>query len=343
MFTALLCKAASALPWLCLCITVVPWTQAVQYPLCRHIISRGRKHINHSLVAGGLGAQSGIEVSHLAHSAGRSCRTARAQLEIADKCTGAGLWCRKAVCGGDMGTCAAATPDQLSQSLVEAHHPGYGGSSATMRDDCSTPVADNGAGTQPSASAAWPPSGMGAHAEPEPATDSVSSCRTTHVAEPIDSSSRPADSADSGGSAGIQAVGVPAGPGAPPAAPQGAALIHDRETCTVVGSDEGAGVAPGASAANGAGGTPAAGAEPAAGADRAAMGSSAGARASELQEKLVKQVEFYFSGDNLPTDAFLLKQVSKSPEGWGALRPTLLCHLCCAHADKVHDGRLLQD
>ena len=30
------------------------------------------------------------------------------------------------------------------------------------------------------------------------------------------------------------------------------------------------------------------------------------------------QVEFYFSDKNLPTDAFLLKQVSRSPECWGA-------------------------
>ena len=95
-----------------------------------------------------------------------------------------------------------------------------------------------------------------------------------------------------------------------------------------------------ASPANSAGGTPAAGAEPAAGAASAAMGSSAGARASELQEKLIKQVEFYFSDENLPTDAFLLKQVSRLPEGWGAPRAPLLCHVCCMFVDKALDVHL---
>lgn len=54
----------------------------------------------------------------------------------------------------------------------------------------------------------------------------------------------------------------------------------------------------------------------------------------------MKQVEFYFSDGNLPTDAFLLKQVSKSPEGWGALRPALLCHVSCISADKALDKHL---
>ena len=30
------------------------------------------------------------------------------------------------------------------------------------------------------------------------------------------------------------------------------------------------------------------------------------------------QVEFYFSDENLPTDAFLMKEVRKTAEGWGA-------------------------
>ena len=228
------------------------------------------------------------------------------------------------MCGGDMGTCAAATPEQPSQGLVEARQLGCSGSSATMSDVCSTPVAGGGAGMQPSASAAWPPGGNGAHAEPEPASDSAFSSCTTHVAESTGSSGRPANSADSRGSAGTQVLGLSTGAGAAPAAPEDAALADGREAGTAVSDDgEGAGMLTAASAVGGAGGTPAANAEPAAGADRAAQGSSAGARASELQEKLVKQVEFYFSDENLPTDAFLLKQVSRSPEGWGAPQTAL--------------------
>ncbi|GAQ78890.1 hypothetical protein KFL_000200420 [Klebsormidium nitens] len=36
----------------------------------------------------------------------------------------------------------------------------------------------------------------------------------------------------------------------------------------------------------------------------------------ELREKIVKQVEFYLSDQNLPTDNFLMKLVRKDPEGW---------------------------
>lgn len=39
----------------------------------------------------------------------------------------------------------------------------------------------------------------------------------------------------------------------------------------------------------------------------------------ELIAQIVKQVNFYFSDANLPTDAFLLKEVQKNPEGWGEL------------------------
>jgi hypothetical protein len=31
----------------------------------------------------------------------------------------------------------------------------------------------------------------------------------------------------------------------------------------------------------------------------------------------VFQVEFYFGDDNLPTDAFMIKQVTSNAEGWG--------------------------
>lgn len=44
---------------------------------------------------------------------------------------------------------------------------------------------------------------------------------------------------------------------------------------------------------------------------------SAGVSA-ELQEKIIKQVEFYFSDENLPTDEFLLKRVKQNKQGWGA-------------------------
>ena len=36
----------------------------------------------------------------------------------------------------------------------------------------------------------------------------------------------------------------------------------------------------------------------------------------ELRAEIVRQVEFYFSDANLPTDDFLLKQLNRSPEGW---------------------------
>ena len=39
---------------------------------------------------------------------------------------------------------------------------------------------------------------------------------------------------------------------------------------------------------------------------------------SDLLAKIVKQVNFYFSDTNLPTDHFLLREVKKTPEGWGA-------------------------
>lgn len=37
----------------------------------------------------------------------------------------------------------------------------------------------------------------------------------------------------------------------------------------------------------------------------------------DLGSKIVRQVNFYFSDTNLPTDNFLLKEVRKTPEGWG--------------------------
>lgn len=39
---------------------------------------------------------------------------------------------------------------------------------------------------------------------------------------------------------------------------------------------------------------------------------------SDLVSKIVRQVNFYFSDTNLPTDNFLLKEVKRTPEGWGA-------------------------
>ncbi|GAB4813744.1 hypothetical protein N2152v2_000790 [Parachlorella kessleri] len=37
---------------------------------------------------------------------------------------------------------------------------------------------------------------------------------------------------------------------------------------------------------------------------------------AELEAEIVRQVEFYFSDANLPTDDFLIKQVRSNPEGW---------------------------
>jgi hypothetical protein len=39
-----------------------------------------------------------------------------------------------------------------------------------------------------------------------------------------------------------------------------------------------------------------------------------------VKAAVVKQVEFYFSDANLPTDEFLIKQVKKSAHGWGTSR-----------------------
>ena len=35
----------------------------------------------------------------------------------------------------------------------------------------------------------------------------------------------------------------------------------------------------------------------------------------ELRDRIVKQVEYYFSDENLPTDEFLLKYVKKNKKG----------------------------
>ena len=37
----------------------------------------------------------------------------------------------------------------------------------------------------------------------------------------------------------------------------------------------------------------------------------------ELQEKIIQQIEFYFSDENLPTDEFLLSRVKQNKMGWG--------------------------
>lgn len=39
----------------------------------------------------------------------------------------------------------------------------------------------------------------------------------------------------------------------------------------------------------------------------------------EVQEKIIKQVEFYFGDENLPTDEFLLSRVKQNKQGWGAV------------------------
>ena len=38
---------------------------------------------------------------------------------------------------------------------------------------------------------------------------------------------------------------------------------------------------------------------------------------ADLADKIVRQVNFYFSDANLPSDNFLLKEVKKTPDGWG--------------------------
>ena len=49
----------------------------------------------------------------------------------------------------------------------------------------------------------------------------------------------------------------------------------------------------------------------------------------DLAAKIVKQVNFYFSDTNLPTDNFLLTQVRKTPEGWG-MQATVQVQLCAS-------------
>lgn len=44
----------------------------------------------------------------------------------------------------------------------------------------------------------------------------------------------------------------------------------------------------------------------------------------EVAAEVLRQVEFYFSEANLPTDEFLLKQVRRSKEGWGELPPYVI-------------------
>jgi len=43
---------------------------------------------------------------------------------------------------------------------------------------------------------------------------------------------------------------------------------------------------------------------------------------AELAAEIVRQVEFYFSDANLPTDDYMLKQIRCTPEGWGELLHT---------------------
>ena len=44
------------------------------------------------------------------------------------------------------------------------------------------------------------------------------------------------------------------------------------------------------------------------------------AESVEVDPKLKKQLEFYFSDSNLPKDKFLLMQTKKTPEGWVSLK-----------------------
>lgn len=46
---------------------------------------------------------------------------------------------------------------------------------------------------------------------------------------------------------------------------------------------------------------------------------AASAVSAEVQEKIIAQVEFYFSDENLPTDEFLLSRVKQNKQGWGTL------------------------
>ncbi|XP_027158312.1 la-related protein 6A-like [Coffea eugenioides] len=46
----------------------------------------------------------------------------------------------------------------------------------------------------------------------------------------------------------------------------------------------------------------------------------------DLRDKIIKQVEYYFSDENLPADKFLMKYVSKDKDGYGALAGYLQIH-----------------
>lgn len=53
---------------------------------------------------------------------------------------------------------------------------------------------------------------------------------------------------------------------------------------------------------------------------------------SELAAAILKQIDFYFSDANLPTDKHLLKQIQKDPEGYGTFTIHYTSHSACVVA-----------
>jgi hypothetical protein len=124
---------------------------------------------------------------------------------------------------------------------------------------------------------------------------------------------------------GVSAAAPPPPPGAVPAAAAAAAATDAAAAAAAAAGalsldDELAGdaaVGDGVSA------------EEAAAAKAAAAAESAARRAAEI----VKQIEFYFSDENLPTDEFMLGKIRGNKQGWGALHTPPHVFVCeCTRA-----------
>jgi hypothetical protein len=173
-----------------------------------------------------------------------------------------------------------------------------------------------------------PPPGAGASSRTALALNKGAASPADAVAS-SDAPREPEQAVRSSGASGGAAGRAPGGEGlAAVEAHAGCETEPGTAPCTDSSAEGGASAAD----ADGRGG-PAAGAAPAAPAGAAAApdgGAAAEATAGAapaareggtLAERLAQQVEFYFSDASLPTDAFMLKQLARSPEGWGAPRP----------------------
>ncbi len=190
-------------------------------------------------------------------------------------------------------------------------------------------------GDAPEASSA----GSGAHELGSPlgagASSGTAPTLSNGVASPADAvassgaSTEPDQAVSPGGTGGGAAGRAPGGEGlAAVEARAGGKSEPDTTPCIVSSADGGATAARGEGGGRAAAGAAHAAPEGAAAAPGGAAAAEAAAGAAPaareggtLAERLAQQVEFYFSDANLPTDAFMLKQLARSPEGWGAPWP----------------------